>query len=285
MGIDAMRLIRYVFAMVRFTQLLIILFAASLSNVTFADVGRPMIEVGGGMDVHPGQTVSVLLRVSIEGVTIGTPRGKTFSSMVLARMKGDLALSAQSDGRPVSFMDIEFVPWSGRTGDGLSGVEYRALPMRFGTNIRMNQDTTIRVDLAGAETSFLGPSGFSDKALIFAKIAADALGYKVATHLTDTNDFHGVNVAAVNGEVGLVYALGTNFKARVVFGGTADLNIGGNVGTGFALESDLGAYNEISLDIKKFMRLFIRNGLNSRINGGVDTDTEYQLMMGATFIF
>jgi hypothetical protein len=273
--------------MIRLTRaLLAVLLISALWSVTVsADVDRPMIEIGSGMEAHPGAPVNVLLRVSIEGVTISNPRSKLYSSLVLARINGNFALSAQADGRRLPFMDIEFIPVDVRTGDGLSGLGFRALPTRLGTNVRMNQGLTVRVDIAGVETSYLGPSGISENMLVFAKVAADAMGYKMATHISDSYDFHGVNIAALSGEAGIAYALGMGLKVRIAFGGTADLSVGGNVGMGFALMSDLSAYNEISLDIKKFMRLFIRNGVSTRMNGGLADTTEYPLLLGATFIF
>jgi hypothetical protein len=270
--------------------LLVLAAATAASTPAFAtDFDPPMIEIGGGVEAHASGPINVLLRVSVEGVTVTDPG---HYALVIAKMRGDLALHSlpTGEGNRIPYLDIEFVPASLRLPGGLSGGELRILPTHVGTNIHLNQDVNLRVDVAGVEMGYLGPSGINERTLLYAKLAADALGYKMASRLSDAGadnaTFRGFDVGALNGEAGLVFAPGNaSFKVRVAFGANADLNVGGNVGHGFALESDLGAYSEVSLDIKKFMSLFVRNSYRTEINSGFDTQSEYQLLLGAIFIF
>jgi hypothetical protein len=248
-----------------------------------AEVERPMIEVGAGVESQALETFRVLLRVGIDGFTFHREGHSTF---VIATVHGNFA-TMESEGRKIPYMDLEFVPVTMRTGDGLRGGSYRFLPGRYGTNIRLNEDATVRVDVVGIEKGVQGASPFGPKALLFAKVAADAVGYKMAAHLTgEQGTFHGANLAGVSAEAGLAIIASNTFKVRLALGGTADLSVGSNTGDpGLALYSDFSAYAEVSLDIKRFFRLFVRNGLNGVTGAGFDTITEYQLMMGAQIIF
>ncbi|MGK5085816.1 hypothetical protein WDW37_21210 [Bdellovibrionota bacterium FG-1] len=259
-----------------------------------ADVTPPMIEVGAGIEADPYDPVEVALRVNVEGMGLRHVAG--IPALVFARLRGDLAVATDANGRRITYADVEFVPAVFRTGEGVSAREIRVLPTHVGTDIHLNQDLVIRVDAIGVGTRYLGPSHISERALIYAKVAADALGYRMATHLSDHAHFYGVNLVALNAELGLVIATGP-FKVRITFGGAADLNLGGNVGQSFAIESDIKAYNEVSFDVAKFFRIFIRNSLNAAFHsspfgtseadpqGDNGTEYDYQFMAGATFIF
>lgn len=258
------------------------LFSAGWSGPAHARLDPPMIEIGSGADVTT-QGVDVLLRVNIDNLTVHRAGGRV--TWVLARIKGNLSMDTGSDGRRIPYSDIEFVPVTFRTGAGLSGVGVRVLPTRLGTNVRLDQDLVVRVAVAGVETAHLGPSGVSERILVYAKVAADALGFKLANHAHDALRFRGLGIGAVNAEVGAILAAPSGFKVRVAFGASADISVGDGPGQGWSVRSDMAAYNEVSVDLWRFLRLFVRNGVNAVTGTGFDDRAEYQLMAGATFIF
>jgi hypothetical protein len=252
--------------------------------VAHAEVERPMIEVGAGVESQSLETFRVLLRVGLDGFTF---HKEGHSTLVIATVRGDFATVETDNGRQVPYMDLEFVPLSLRAGDGLKGGSYRFLPAQFGTNVHLNEDATLRVDVVGIEKGYQGPSPFGAKALLYAKFAADALGYKLAARVTsDLGTFHGVSVAAARLEGGITVVANEAIKLRIAFGARADVAAGMNSGPGkFGLQSDFGIYNEITLEIKRLFRFFVRNGLNGTAGAGFDTMTEYQLMAGAQVLF
>ena len=244
-----------------------------------ARVGRPMITFGSGVETTTEQ-VNVLLQLNFDNLTLEHPGSSTI--YVLARLRANVAINPSSDGPTVPYSDIEFIPVVARTGVGVGGRGLRILP----TRININPDLTVRVDVAGLETAYLGHTGFSERAMIYAKVAADALGVKMANFAYDAVHFRGVNIAALNAEAGLIFAASGGVKVRVAFNVSADVSVGNNEGGyGWSIRSDMIAYNEISVDLTRFFRLFVRNGVNVGLNSGFDPVADYQFMGGGTFIF
>jgi hypothetical protein len=258
-------------------------------------IDLPMIEVGGGLQNEASETVNILLRVSVDNLTVHS-RPDNRPNLVIARIKGNAVLSqgafngsADSMASRLPYADIEFVPLTMRLGEGIGGQQLRILPSNFGTNIQLNQKAVVRVMAIGVGRDYLGPSGIDDRILVYAKFAADALGYKMARHVTDSVHFEGADLFALQGEVGAVMLAGP-FKIRVAFGAGVDVSIGDNVGAtgdadGWSLRSDVSAYNEISVDISKFFRFFVRNAYYSVVDSRAKTPRGYALTVGATFIF
>jgi hypothetical protein len=265
-----------------------LLFASLLSLVSLpaaqANVTRPTIEVGGGLESAPaGDSLDVLLRLNLDGVGVHA-NGMHF---VIAHIRGDLGVSPTDAAQRIPYMKIDFEPVALAMGDGFNGSTIGVLPVEVGINVRLDESLMVRVDLVRYEKDYIGPSHLSDRALLYAKLAADALGYKMANHVSGIGGFHGGNVATLQAEIGMMLAAGHHIKARIALGGNADLNLGGNAGGGFAVESDMQAYAEVSLDVTRFLRFFVRNGVGAVVNSGdgIPNCAEYQLLAGAMFIY
>lgn len=259
--------------------------AAILVATTAARADRPVITWGGGAITtpasHPVSSMSVLLRVGVDGV-----KQDLFGlHCTLAQIQGDLAVDPRSAAdQRLPYLDIKFTAAACPLGDGVSGGKLKALPVAAGSNMRLDQKLRLRVDAIGYEKNYMRPTQFSEDVVVFAKLAADAIGYKLVSHLSELGGFHGFNLGAVNVEVGAILAT-KRITARIVFGGSADVSFGGNIGSGFALQSDLEAYCEFTADINRYLRFFIRNSLLKSINSGSDDPSQYQLLVGAVFIY
>jgi hypothetical protein len=259
--------------------------AAVLIATTAARAERPVITIGGGGITTPASSpvsnMSVLLRVGVDGVK----RDLFGLHCTLAQIQGDLAVDPRSAAdRRLPYLDIKFTAIDCPLGDGVSGGKFKVLPVNVGSSMRLDQNLRLRIDAIGYEKNYMQPIQFRDDTVIFAKLAADAIGYKMVSHLSEIGSFHGFNLGSVNVEVGAILAT-DHVTVRIVFGGNADVSFGGNIGGGFAIQSDLEAYSEITADVSRYLRFFIRNSLLKSYNSGSDDPAEYQLLTGAMFIF
>lgn len=259
-------------------------FALNSSQSRADEIFGPSGYIGGGFETSaPGQTMSVFLRVDASGLTSRDSDDLTFG--VVARVRTDFMFSVASDGQRIPYLDFEFVPYTkGMDIDGTT-LGVRFVPLHISRSVRLDQSANIRVDVAGIEANLFIPLDKREKFVAFAKIAADAVGYKLATYLSDRGNFHGVDIAALRAELGAVLGATGPAKVTVSIGGSIDLNLGGNVGRGFAVQSDMAAYTEVTLDILNFLKLFVRASLNATGNSAYSFDGERRLMVGAAFLF
>ncbi len=257
---------------------------------------RHMIEVGTGMEGAIGKdSFGILLRVgysynriaedSLPGEVTGPEQ------LIWAHFSGDFSISPW--GGPngsLPYMNIHFTPVKNSleiirdNGDSIMG-ELRALPIEIKRDIRIDQNAMVKVSLAGVQ---FGLTSFkSDQIALIAQVAADLLGYKMSSYVSDRGTFHGGHVGGITAEGGAAFLINEDFLIRVVLGGEADLNLGGNSGGGFAVNSDLAAYLAIKADIYRFIQVFLKltyfGNCNSADTHGCDGAA--QLLGGVTVLF
>jgi len=264
---------------------------------------HPMIEVGVGGETE-GNGLDVLLHVNV-GVRKTVEEGDPDDILVIseqqmwAHMSGNVSFNTNpGNGQTaVPYMDIRFVPWEDTVTVGnsedhlmLSGT-LQLLPIHIGRNVAIDQNVVVQVSVVGVnlrkdlvhwdDVSALG------NVTIFAQLAADAIGYKMANHVVDANGtFHGFHLLGLTGSVGANMEISDNFNVRIELGGSADVNFGGNTQNGFAIQSDMGAYAAVRLTIAKFIELFVQGSYNAQCEAfSTGCQGVPQLMFGATFYF
>jgi hypothetical protein len=254
------------------------------SAPALADVPQITITAGGMTEPLDGvaSTLNLMFRVSADGVE----RDIQGHRCVIAQVQGDFAVDARSAAEHrLPYLDVRFTGAECPNGAGLRATKYRALPIAIGRNLRLDERLNLRVDAVGVEKDYLGAAFGSDRVMLFAKLAADAIGYKLVSRLSGPGGFQGVDVAAVNAEIGSVL-MARDIPVRIVFGGSADVSAGGESQAGFAVRADIEAYSEVSADVTRYLRLFVRAGWDKAIESGQDVDpSDFRLLAGATFIF
>jgi hypothetical protein len=256
---------------------------------------RPMIEIGGGTEAAWNQGFNVLLRVGFglrqrpadrrEGEVHGPQQ------LIWAHINGDFAFSPEGDGGGLPYMDVRIIPYHNSisvvSDPELSVMgELKLLPTQLGRDIRLDQDFTLRVSVVGVE--FGAVNMRSEKVALVAQVAADVVGLRLATHVSELGRFLGASIANIGAEGGVAFPglfPSEDSILRIVLGGTADIALGGNRGDGFALQSDMRAYLAIKADINNFIQVFLRGGINAACNTGQQCWSSPELMAGATVLF
>jgi hypothetical protein len=253
------------------------------------DSFRPMIEVGGGAHVGEISKTSVLLRLGF-GVrkNIDDPLPgdiTTPEQLIIAHIDGTIAVSPDGiNGTKVPYMDIRFTPIRDRVsvindnGNELTG-ELQFLPIAIGRNINVDQFLTINVSVIAVQFADVRPQ--NDYVALFAQVAADALGYKMLSHVSDLSTFHGIHLLTLGGEAGVAFTINDSFAVRASIGGSADINWWGKY-----FQSDMKAYAAIRASIYRFMQIFLQGGVignwdsrHSFFQGGLEG------MVGLTLLF
>jgi hypothetical protein len=252
-----------------------------LSTLARADHERPMIDIGSGTETASrGAGVNVLLSAGF-----GYRIDGAHMNLVLARIKTDVAVSTLEDGSRVPALDIEFVP----AALGVRIIGLRAFPTRITRDVRIDQEAAVRVNVVGFWYDSLpdgrvDPTRDENDLIPFVRVAVDALGYKMASHVSALSAFHGVSIGAIAAEGGIATRLSDAFTVRVSVGGSADVALGGSAG--FSLQSDLNAYTQVAADIRELVTLFVRGGARTSADTGTEFgQTSFQLLAGATFHF
>jgi len=278
-----------------------VLFSAVLASTSIAQASdgfhtRHMIEVGTGMEGAIGKdSFGILLRVgysynrlaedSLPGEITGPEQ------LIWAHFSGDFSISPWGDPNAgLPYMNIHFTPVKNSleiirdNGDAIMG-ELRALPIQIKRDIRIDQNAMVKVSLAGVQ---FGLTRFqSDQMALIAQVAVDLLGYKMSSYVSERGAFHGGHIGGIAAEGGAAYLVNEDFLVRLVIGGEADLNLGGNQGGGFAVNSDLAAYVALKADLYRFLQLFLKltyfGNCNSANSYGCDGAA--QLIGGITVLF
>ncbi len=269
-------------------------------HLSFADEGSsgsrltPMIEVGGGTEASlTSGGMNVLLRVGFglrhtpESGEPGDVLGP--EQLIWAHVNGDFAISPTGEGGGLPFMDINFIPVHNQlsviseNGNSVMG-DLQLLPINVGRDIRLDEAVTVQVAVVGVKFGIVRVQ--NEHVALFAQMAANALGYKMASHVSGLGTFHGVHLLDLGAEGGVAFTINDNFMIRLVVGASADIALGGNVGGGFSAYSDMRAYAAIRVDIAQFIQLFAQVSMGGAWDSGNSSFNGYpQFMAGITFIF
>jgi hypothetical protein len=253
---------------------------------TVAQAGelRPMIEIGGGGAAGLADGGGFLVRVGFS--VAGDSGSDGINALYLARLKGDVV--ATPDGT-LPYLDLEFVPIAlGAAADTDRALQteigtIRLLPTRVTRDVRLNESYVVRVDVLGLSLDM--PISMPGKVELFARVAADALGYKVVSHVNQTGTFHGLNVLDAELGVGARFNATDKLSVRILVGGAADVNLGGS-GNGVAFQSDMKAFARLSADVSELVRFFVEGSLRGTVEtGGPGFLSHSQLLAGAVFFF
>lgn len=264
---------------------------------------QPLIEVGGGGETQGQGAVNVLLNVRVgakKTVEEGDPDDVLIISeqQIIAHMDGDISFNVSGNGKTiVPYMDIRFAGFEdvvtvGNSEDNLMlRGAIRIGDLKIGRNVALDQALVIQVSVVGVnvnkdlvrwdDVTFLG------NVTLFAQLAADAIGYKMANHILDSNGvFHGFHLLGAGIGGGFNFEMSDNFNVRIELGGSADVNFGANTQLGFAIQSDMGAYAAVKFTIAKFVELFVLGRYAAVCEAwGASCSNAAQLMFGATFLF
>src|SRR5690606_38860749 len=108
---------------------------------------------------------------------------------------------------------------------------------------------------------------FEDRGLqTYLKLAADAVGFKMLATGVERGLFIGGRLAVASAELGQLLHFSPGYTLRFAVGGSADLALGAHLSShqnpgGFAAQSEPEAYAEISLDLARSVRLFVRGSV------------------------
>lgn len=260
-----------------------------------------MIEVGGGV-MSPGlgtHGMNLLVRVgfSLRKTETGEPYEILGSEeFVWAHLNADIAVGPNDGNWTPPYFDIRLIPLYNKiklgqeTGTSMMGA-LEVLPMSVNRNVAIDRSLTVNVSIVGAQFG-IAKAISPEKVVAFAEVVANAVGYKMAAHVTELGTFHGFHLAAAGLETGVGYFLNDQTTIRVALGGSADVNFGGNGAGGFPIQSDMSAYLTLKADIARFMNqfdlsIFARAGINSACNTGRGhgCPSAWFAMTGATLIF
>jgi hypothetical protein len=272
--------------------------AVSLSqNTAHADNGyrtRHMIEVGSGVESAMTEGgVNVLLRVGYgySRIAESSQPGEILGpeQLIWAHFTGDFAFDpTASGGNALPYADVRFIPVENSlsiirdNGDAILG-SLQLLPIEVKRDIRIDREAAVSVSVVGIQVGTVRYQ--QDKIALFAQVAADLVGYKAAIRINDMGSFHGFRLIDLGAEGGVAFMINENFTIRIALGGSADLNFGGNVGRGFAVQSDLNAYLALRADIAKFLQIFFKVGYGAACDNGFGCEGVPQIMAGITITF
>ena len=266
------------------------------STVSDPSAPVPMIEVGAGAEspLSKAGGVNILLRVGFGFYQLADPNAPPGilgqEQLVWAHIDGDIAISPLADGTRVPYIDIKFIPVENST-EFLSQTRTQTImgnlelfPMKFERNIHLNQQFGYQVSAIGLDFDLLSMQ--TKQVGFFAQLAVDALGYKMASYVSDLGTFKGFHLGGIALEAGEALITKAGFIIRVALGGSADINFGGDAGVGFAVQSDMQAYVAIKAQVSKMITAFLRAGLLGSYNSGEGTfQAGPEILLGATFIF
>jgi hypothetical protein len=256
---------------------------------------RPMVEIVAGTEsalTQGGMNVLIRVGVGVSQSPEDTDAGDMLGpeQLVWAHLRGDFSIDPSASGaNALPYLDMSFIPVHNQlsvireNGDAVMG-DLQLLPTRVTRDIRLDRSVGVKVSVVGIQLGTVRAQ--SEHVSLYAQLAADAIGYKMAAHVSSLGTFHGFHLAGLGAEAGAAFLVNENFTVRVALGGNADVNFGGNVGSGFAVQSDMDAYLAVKADIAKFIQVFVRAGLNAMCDSG-ESGCQWspQFMAGATFIF
>ena len=256
---------------------------------------RPMVEIGAGTEsalTQGGMNVLIRVGVGVSQSPEDTDAGDMLGpeQLVWAHLRGDFSVDPSATGAAaLPYLDMTFIPVHNQlsvireNGDAVMG-DLQLLPTRVTRDIRLDRSIGVRVSVVGIQLGTVRTQ--SEHTALYAQVAADAIGYKMAAHVSSLGTFHGMHIAGLGAEAGAAFLVNENFTVRLALGGNADLNLGGNT-NGFSVQSDMDAYLAVKADIAKFIQIFARAGINAMCESGNGRGCEWspQFMVGATFIF
>jgi hypothetical protein len=282
-------------------------FAATLGFITALGIAggavladgprtRPMIEIGAGSEsaiTQGGMNVLIRVGVGVSQSPEDTDAGDMLGpeQLVWAHLRGNFSIDPSATGLDaLPYLDMSFIPVHNQlsvireNGDAVMG-DLQLLPTQITRDIRLDRSIGVKVSVVGIQLGTVRTQ--SEHVSLFAQVAADAIGYKMAAHVSSLGTFHGFHLAGLGAEAGAAFLVNENFTVRLALGGNADVNFGGNINGGFAVQSDMDAYLAVKADIAKFIQVFVRAGINAFCNSGHASGCNWspQVMLGATFIF
>ena len=227
---------------------------------------RPSGEVGGGGRSGTGPDWSALLRVRFmlrETVVPEDPWDvvRTPEYLHWATLDGTLV----TDPIALPHADVRFTPVERRfeLNDAATG-RTLAVGVALGSTrltrfLEMDRGVGVEVSVIGLRGRVGTSLGERQRVRVFASVAVDGVGYKGALHVSELAAFHGVHVATLAPEAGAELLLGEQLRLGLVVGGSAGLGLGWTRGErGLSAQSDLKAYVEGQVDVRRFVRLFAR---------------------------
>jgi hypothetical protein len=277
----------------------IVVLTIALSSQCLANTTeyRPVIEVGAGVEstvMNDGINVLLKIKIGIQqipGIT-GTDEPLGPEQLVWAHLSGDFAVARSNTdvgGYELPYMDIRFIPLHDQLAMSATNIvtlvtDLQAFPIEIHRDIRLDQGISVRASVVGFQLGRMDVQ--NERLLFFGQIAAEALGYKMVSHVSSLNTFHGMEVGTLQAEAGAAFLLGESFLVTLIFGGSADLSFSGNLGTNPTAQSDLRTYFTAKADLTEAFQLFIQAGLNANCEGqrGFCLTTP-RILAGGNFLF
>lgn len=265
--------------------------AATFPPAARADY-KPMIQIGSGAEAASSGPVNVLLRVEFEFSDAGGNSrygNRRLATEVLARVRSDLSVSPGADGKMVAYADIEFVPMA--VGGCTNGLRETCLrggisTGHFQRNVRLGNQGIGKVSLLRGEIEHA--SAPDSRTEIFARVAAELMTLMISTDAPQVR-YMLWGPGRISASAGATRELGRGIKARIQFGGSADIATGSltyrDWESGSATRAEVSAYAEVGAEFRDFIHLFVRNGMNGIFGDFTPNELEYQLMAGMAVKF
>ncbi|MGK5089069.1 hypothetical protein WDW86_16045 [Bdellovibrionota bacterium FG-2] len=229
---------------------------------------EPMIEVGTEGTLESENEMTALLRVGFgfkrKGGEVTPIDTLGPERMVWAKINGTFALASRQAGTLPS-MNIEFIPYEdqlliGEMGGEASGTKkikvmgnLQLFPTQIKREVSLDQELVVRIAVVGVQVKAAQKQ--SAQTELYAQIAADFIGYKVASHVSELATFKGIHVAELGAEAGIGTLLSKSLYLKIGLGGSADFNFLSSI------QSDQKAYLAVRLDIAQLVQLYVQGSV------------------------
>ncbi len=254
---------------------------------------EPMIEVGTEGSLETGNEMTALLRVGFGlkrkggGVTPIDTLGP--EKMVLAKISGTFAV-VSTENQALPSMDIEFVPYEdqlliGEVGGDPEGTKkiramgnLQLLPTQIRRDLNLDEALVLQISIVGVQLKAAQKQ--TARTELYAQVAADLLGAKIASHVSELSTFRGLHIMELGAEAGLGTLLSKSLYLRIGIGGKADFNW--NFWS--RLQSDQKAYLAIRLDIAQLVQVYVEGALKGNWDSGSPSyESGAELTAGVVF--
>jgi len=258
---------------------------------------RPLVEGSGGYGINKAIGNAAMIKLTIGArrnkVPSLTPEEENSPDQIVeyryyAYTEG-VAAGAKVNGKYAPYVDVKFSPimdekkWiNPDTGVNKNRLT-RWTPVNVVRNFNLDQELVVKASVIGVTLGV--DQDISEKVIVFAQLAADAVGAKYAKYLSESSSFKGVHLGKLNAEAGFTYAFDTDFTVRFSVGGEADMNWNASFAKG-RYQADMQAFATLKADVWRFISVFARASWGAMWDSGNDKFVHGpQALVGLNIVF
>lgn len=247
-----------------------------------------MIEVGAGVSAAENAEAELLIEARFGGFG---PDYYTAAHFYMVRVNFRMGVDPEFESVPTMEFDIR------PAGFALGAPEMEVFnvdlaPIRVGHEFRVGEERKFTAHVIGGRISMPTPGfhwqGGTDE--LFGTLIADcgvqALGKKVVEYIGG-GEFDGLSLGEIEGGLSVAFGLpGIESVGAVGVEGRAGVALGAIESGSDAVHSELEAYLNVTLNVKRFLQLFGKAGIRRLGDTGhANHVTVRELMTGARFYF